>query len=202
MELVIKEWITNLTVIAVIAAIVDIFLPSGSFRKYTGFVFGIILLIVILQPLLKLMGQYKTLERQISGNFILSEMETIEFQTGFLEERQEKLIRETFKSNLENHITSEVKRYAETENVFVNVRFAENNGKTDISKIERIDIKLTDKKRGVNLRPVEIVVGSSEGKRDGKGEAGEANLRTDLGIREMIADILELATDKIHVTLQ
>jgi len=201
MNPVLKEWITNLTIIAVMAAIADIFLPSGSFKKYTGFIFGIILLIIILQPLLKLMGELQGLERRITGNMLLSDMETIQFQSAILKDQQEELVRKTFKSNLEQHIAAEVERHTGSGKAAVNVTFAVKNGKTDISCIDRVVIRLAENSL-VDVRPVEITVGGQNGFIGNLEPEEWEGSKADPEIKEMIADMLKLPMDKIQIIQQ
>ena len=62
MKTIIGEWIVNLVIIAILAVLMDMILPNGNMKKYTGLLFGLIILIMFLQPLLQLIGQASDLE--------------------------------------------------------------------------------------------------------------------------------------------
>ncbi|MFO1443517.1 stage III sporulation protein AF [Bacillus sp. Bva_UNVM-123] len=52
----IKEWITNIIIFVLLATVIDMLLPNSSFQKYTKMVTGLLLIVVILTPILKLVS--------------------------------------------------------------------------------------------------------------------------------------------------
>ena len=52
----IKSLVSNLSVIVIIGVIVDIIMPKSSYRKYSKFVFGLILVLVILKPIFNIVS--------------------------------------------------------------------------------------------------------------------------------------------------
>ena len=65
MKTVVKEWISNLTVISIMAVLVNLILPNGNMRKYVDFIFGLIILVMLLNPLLQMSGKLSRLETAI-----------------------------------------------------------------------------------------------------------------------------------------
>jgi stage III sporulation protein AF len=51
---VIIEWVTNIIMFILFAIIIDLLLPSSSFRKYVKMVVALILLLIMLSPLLRI----------------------------------------------------------------------------------------------------------------------------------------------------
>lgn len=50
----IYEWVTNIILIILLATILELLLPSSAFQKYVKVVIGLLLIIAILNPLIKL----------------------------------------------------------------------------------------------------------------------------------------------------
>lgn len=50
------EWITTIILFILLATVVDMLLPSSSMQKYTKLVIGLLLIVVILTPILKLLS--------------------------------------------------------------------------------------------------------------------------------------------------
>ena len=48
------EWITNIIVFVLLASVIDMLLPSSNMQKYTKVVTGLLLIMIILTPLMKL----------------------------------------------------------------------------------------------------------------------------------------------------
>ena len=55
----------NLTVISIMAVLVNLILPNGNMRKYVDFIFGLIILVMLLNPLLQMSGKLSRLETAI-----------------------------------------------------------------------------------------------------------------------------------------
>lgn len=51
-----KEWVTNIILFILLAAIIDMLLPSSSMQKYTKMVMGLLLIAIILTPVYKLIS--------------------------------------------------------------------------------------------------------------------------------------------------
>ncbi|GLB58148.1 stage III sporulation protein AF [Cytobacillus sp. NCCP-133] len=52
----ITEWITNIILFVLLAAVIDMLLPSSKLQKYTKMVTGLLLIAIILTPILKILS--------------------------------------------------------------------------------------------------------------------------------------------------
>jgi stage III sporulation protein AF len=50
------EWITSIILFILLATVVEMLLPNSSMQKYTKLVIGLLLIVVILTPILKLLS--------------------------------------------------------------------------------------------------------------------------------------------------
>ena len=88
MQAAVREWITNITMIAILGALVDIILPGSSFRKYTKFLFGLVILILFLRPITRLLDPAYDFESEIFRNALVQNTEATAFQSSRMEEEQ------------------------------------------------------------------------------------------------------------------
>ncbi|WP_042355089.1 stage III sporulation protein AF [Bacillus rubiinfantis] len=52
----ITEWVTNIILFILLAAVIDMLLPNSSMRKYTKMVMGLLLIAIILTPIFKVIS--------------------------------------------------------------------------------------------------------------------------------------------------
>lgn len=52
-----REWIQEIVVLLVLATFIDLALPSSSLKKYVDYAVGLILLLLLLSPIMRLMAQ-------------------------------------------------------------------------------------------------------------------------------------------------
>lgn len=195
MQWVIKDWITNLTVIAILGALVDIILPNGSFRKYTGFIFGLVLLVMILQPLLQVVGQFQEVGKTILQNSLVLDVEAITYQSNYLEDTQKQQLENTFKKNLESSITSQLDRTVGLANISTSITFKQNKSGVDLTAIEKLEIQADSTDRSVYIEPIEINPDSNTAPRSQKRLDKDKVLE----IKKYISELYELQEDIIFV---
>lgn len=198
MEGLLKEWITGLTVIAILGVLVDLLLPSGAFRKYTGFIFGLVLLIFVLQPLLNLLGGFNQFEDRLAGNFFQTEMHMAKVHSLALTEVADQQLIEAFQRRLESDIAQQVKRWSESSEVSVAVSFASLDGKPDIARIDRVILTLASKAQGIRVEPIEIAVDAGNKKETGT-QIKAVHTAEERRLLDLLASYLEIPPDKIEI---
>ncbi len=197
MEGLLKEWITGLAVIAILGVLVDLLLPSGAFRKYTGFIFGLVLLVFVLQPLLNLLGGFNQFEDRLAGNFFQSDMHMAKVHALALTEVADQQLVEAFQRRLESQIAQQVKRWAESSEVSVAVSFALMDGKPDLTRIDRVILSLS-KGPGMRVEPIEIAVDAGSKKENGT-QIKAVYTAEERRLRDLLASFLEIPPDKIEI---
>ena len=194
MKAAVGEWITNLTVIAILGALVDILLPNSSFRKYSSFIFGLVILIMFLQPVLKLMGQTQNFDASIYQNKATQNAETAYFQSSQLAKGQKQQLEKVVQKNLEKDLAIQVKNATDWDPVSVQITFSRNNGENDLSKLERIDVSAVRKGQAVSINPVAI--GTDE-------ESGNPQMNVDAEgvseIKQFLSERYGIEKDRIYV---
>ena len=192
MKVAVGEWITNLTVIAILGALVDILLPNSSFRKYSSFLFGLVILILFLQPVLKLMGQTQDFDASIYQKTATQNAETVSFQSSQLEKGQKQQLEKVVQKNLEKDLAVQLENETDWEPVSVQITFSSNNGETDLSQLDRIDVSAVQKGQTVSVDPV--VIGTDE-------ESGNPQMDAEgvSEIKQFLSERYGIEKDRIYV---
>ena len=159
MREIVGVWISNLAVIAILAALVDMVLPNGSFRKYTSFVFGLVILVLFLQPLLKLTGQLPNLEKEVFQGSLIQQRDMLFLQKEQITETHQKQLEQTFRRNLEEELALELKHKLDLKAPQVSIVFGTRDGETDYANIASIEITSSEGSISTSIQPVTIGVG-------------------------------------------
>jgi stage III sporulation protein AF len=99
---VIYSWVKNIVIFLVLTTIITNLLGKSSYKKYVNLVTGIILVILVISPLLKLFQLDKTLDYYFTNNSLLAEAEDINDELVNAEENQKDTIFEEYKTEIGN----------------------------------------------------------------------------------------------------
>ena len=173
-----KVWVTNITIAIFFIAAVEMILPDNNMRKYAKFVLGLMLIVVIINPIIKIFDKdfdfysYSNkatsyMDSNASGGDIKKYKDINILNTG-----------ENFKKNLENEcITNLEETYPENKyNADIEVIYDDKNA---VFNIKRVEIGIVDK--GVkNIRNIEIDTKSVNASKKNilQGEQGNKIKRT------------------------
>lgn len=200
MQQAVGAWITGIAIVAILGALIDIILPNGSFRKFTGFIIGLVLLVMILQPLISLMGQAGGIEKLIQKNTLNYSAAAASYQADNFEELQRQQLEKTFRKNLESSLARQLSSAAELENVKVAVTFRNDGDGTDLSMIETIEVWAAGSNRTVSIQPV--VIGPADKTGNSRAQpSGTERIDGDKisAVKAYLSEVCEISEDKIHV---
>ena len=151
---VLKVWVTNITIAIFFITAVEMILPDNSMKKYAKFVLGLILIVVIINPIIKIF--HKDFDFYSYSNKATSYMESSTVVTDIKKYKDINILNttENFKKNLENQcIINLEEAYPENQyNADIEIVYDDKNG---VFNIKSIEIGIVDK--GVkNIRKIEI----------------------------------------------
>lgn len=107
------QWVTQITVFLLLATIIDLLIPAHSMKKYVKFVIGLILILIVLQPVFYLFNT--DLQQAIEASvkeYIFDETKTEEI--GDLIEMQKSEIQSTQHEYILKQMAVQLKNIAET----------------------------------------------------------------------------------------
>ncbi len=149
-----KVWVTNITIAVFFITAVEMILPDNSMKKYAKFVLGLLLIVVIINPLIKIFD--KNFDLYSYSNQAISYMETSSSTTDIKKYKDINILNttENFKNNLEKECISDLQE-AFPESKYSSDIVITYDDEKGIFNIDKVEIGIVEK--GVkNIREVKI----------------------------------------------
>lgn len=194
MKSIVREWISNLIVVAILAALVDMILPSGKIRKYTEFLFGLVIIAIFLHPLFLLVGQSVNLEKVIFQNSTAQLNQSTSYFSNQAEKKQQERLEHFVKTNLERDLSLQIEHRTGLRIDHVNIKFDRLNGQIDYSSIQQIDIYVILQSKGINIDSV--VINPNYDSYDNKDFEKHSIVRE---ITKIVSELYDIKLDLVHV---
>ena len=149
-----KVWVTNITIAIFFITAVEMILPDNNMRKYAKFVLGLMLIVVIINPIIKIFD--KNFDLTAYATKATSYMESNTSLTDIKKYKDINIVNttENFKKNLENQcVTNLEQTYPENKyNADIKVVY---DSKNQVFNINTVQIEIVDK-GVVNIKNIEI----------------------------------------------
>ncbi|MFD3157394.1 stage III sporulation protein AF [Haloimpatiens sp. FM7330] len=151
----IKNWIINISTAVFFIVAIEMVLPNNSIKKYARFVLGLILIVVIINPLIEFVDKGKNIETYLEKTSECFEEKVYENEYDNCKEKNIQGTLKNFKVNVEKACIKKLKEKYPNDNYVVDacVKFdSENNNflisainigikKSKIDKVKKVDIK-------------------------------------------------------------
>ncbi|MFY9520123.1 MAG: stage III sporulation protein AF [Caldicoprobacterales bacterium] len=193
----IKSLVSNLSVIVIIGVIVDIIMPKSSYRKYSKFVFGLILVLVILKPILNIVSSGEDLSNLVLLDGVRIEESLLVKQTEHYKMDQDKQIDKIYKQNLEASIASNLNAAFNLKNTEVNLSFYNDDDRQSSKRIYSIDI-LTEKQN--NTESIEPIIIDLQGQ--SKSVASLFNDKEIKSIKNFLRELYNMDNELISINFR
>ena len=166
------SWVKNIVVFFLVLTLIDEILPDSDYRKYIRLAGGMVLILIVFSPVLKLFGvsdtvdyyyQWESLKTAVAGNSLISDG----FDSQSAGERKNDWILSQYEDNLKTQITT----LLENEGYGVDsiqVQVDENEAAEDFGKVLALDMQIY--KMGGASAPAGAAAGSADGYGSGGGE--------------------------------
>ncbi|WP_249871965.1 stage III sporulation protein AF [Oceanobacillus saliphilus] len=196
---VIIQWVTQIILFIVIAAIIDLLIPADSMKKYIKLVVGLILLLILLKPIFYLFNTdiEKTIETSI--NQIEQEYKSdssienqIEFQKKEIQDSQHAYILEQMAVQLENLAEDPLKEEYQVEIRTMDFKFHDPDN-ISFEELAEVIVYINEAQHGEGaVNTVEdVVINSSDHQ--------EKPARDTNGIEVLLMDVWELTDKKVSI---
>src|SRR5690554_595144 len=193
----IKSLVSNLSVIVIIGVIVDIIMPKSSYRKYSKFVFGLILVLVILKPIFNIVSSGEDLSNLVLLDGVRIEESLLVKQTEHYKMDQDKQIDKIYKQNLEASIASNLNAAFNLKNTEVNLSFYNDDDRQSSKRIYFIDI-LTEKQN--NTESIEPIIIDLQGQ--SKSVASLFNDKEIKSIKNFLRELYDIDNELISINFR
>lgn len=135
-----SQWLVRLTFIVMFFKIIEILLPTGSYRKYVSLIAGIITTVIIISPLVQIFKgkeSFAAIQLNIEDS---NSQELYSLNNQYIVERQNKQIIDIYKKRVNDYITE---RISSDNNVIINnidVDINDDEKSKDYGKIKYLTI--------------------------------------------------------------
>lgn len=192
-------WVKNILIYLVVVTIIENLLPESKYMKYTKVFSGMILIIIVITPFIKLVGINGYLDNSIIDYKFNYETEKIEKQNKMLSKKQQQYIINSYKKELEKQIQYNL----EQENFIV----------------KKVDVDIIydkNKKQAITFKSVNITILDKQAKPLKKvkidkifiNKSKETEIKTskqiiaEKKIKNLINNFYNVSPNNIHITIQ
>ena len=135
---VLKGWVTNITIAVFFITAVEMILPNNSMKKYAKFVLGLMLIVVIINPIIKILdGDF---DFYSYSNQAINHMESSTSGTDIKKYKDNNILNtaENFKNNLEKECIVDLQEaFPESKyDADIEIIYDDENGVFNINKVE------------------------------------------------------------------
>jgi len=202
-----KGWVLNITTIVMLIVLFELLVPTGKIKKFISLISGVILIITIVNPFVKLFGKSIDLkEFQISESNFLDKRE-INQNSEILKEEQQKQIVEVYRGKIISQLENAIKGVKGMEEVTADVIINEDYKSDKFGEIKRIYLKLKLSNADSQIKPItkinKVKIGNSEEPGQMENEPGSElsdDMRND--ITEKVSNLFDVQNENIVISLE
>jgi stage III sporulation protein AF len=152
-----KDWVLNIITLVLFIVMIEILLPSGKMKKYVNLVTGFILIIAIINPFLKLLGNKVSLaDTQLSDSNYIDRLE-IEKDSKLLKQEQMKQITEVYRKKIIKQLEQSAMDMEGIADAKADVIINEDYNSGTFGEIKRAYLEISLKSGDNVIKPVEKV---------------------------------------------
>ena len=108
----IKDWITNICAALIFITAVDIILPDNNIKKYCKLILGLILMVVVINPILGLFGNGLNIESNLENYMFNEDITLINNNTDLRSSITEKQFKRAIEEEIVTILTNELPEYS------------------------------------------------------------------------------------------
>lgn len=202
---VIYDWIKNIVMFLILAKILEYLIPNGNMKKYVKLFTGVLLMLIILNPVIK----YSGLSNKLNYNIIMRDFElktpSVEEQINQNKDLKNDITIKLYKEKIVSHIMQLLTN--EDINVSrVNVDVVEDYNSDNYGALTKVVVtiseKQVDKPGDIQIQKVEtITIGDKQSTTNQEVKSSE-QIILEKNIKNMINNFYNLSSDNIYITIE
>lgn len=98
------EWVRNITIYLILNTIIMNFLGNSSYKKYVSIVSGMILLLLVVSPVLKLMNMDEILDYYLNTNIYQADVSDFQNKLKLMEDKQKDVVFAGFEDRVREQV--------------------------------------------------------------------------------------------------
>lgn len=196
-----KGWILNIVVVMILIIFVEIIIPSDKFKKYVKLVTGLVLMIVIINPIVTIMSKEHSLDKLAIQSFAVFDESQIERQKQKLDSLQDSQIISVYEEKLIEHIKNDILLISEMKEANVNVNLEKNVKSKAFGSILGIDAAIIDRNNN-RANTNELIKEVSINVEKTKEQEQSQDTKLIKLIKTKLSETYKIPVDKINIKIQ
>ena len=200
------EWVRNIVIFLILNTIIMNLLGNSSYKKYVSIVSGMILLLIVVSPFLKLLRIDEILDYYLNTNIFQSDMSSIQSELRLMENKQKNVVLSGFKDIVRDQVADILQEdglYLHDMDIVIN-QDAESKG---FGEIESLTIKagyLEDEGIPVSFIQIDKIIIADNKKDNDYDKANMNNLLSpeQIQIKKRLSDFYKMEQDNINISIQ
>ncbi len=202
----IYDWVKSIVFFLVLISVINNLLGSSSYKKYINLISGMILIILVVSPLLRVFDIDEKIDYYFKKNTFMADSQDINNDLIKIEQSQMSSIMEEYKKE----IKSNAARLLEKEGLYIssfNVKINEDENSRSFGTIEKIDIvaAYTYKEESNLLESIDKVEIDRIEIGQKNQEENNDNIKlseTEIYIKNLLSDFYNVDFDNINISIQ
>ncbi len=202
----IYEWVRNIVIFLILNTIIMNLLGNSSYKKYVSIVSGMILLLIVVSPFLKLLKMDDILDYYLNTNIFQSDMSNFQSELRIMEDKQKDVVFAGFKDVIREQVVDILEEdglYLYDMDVLIN----QNAESDNFGEIEALEIKAGYKEdEGIpvhNIRIDKITISKNiKENTDAKTVVQDILFPNEVEIKKRLSDFYKMKQDNINISIQ
>jgi stage III sporulation protein AF len=203
----IYSWVKNIIIFLVLTTIISNLLGKSNYKKYINLVIGIILVILVISPLLKLFKLGDTLDYFFSINILSTQAKDINGKLIEMEEGQMSAIIKEYKEDIKEQV-SKLLKGQDLFLVSIEITVDEKEGSETFGCLEYLNVTASEIRQDtekssseiekVNIDSIEI----GEEKEDNSNSENGILSPSEINVKNLLSDFYNMNPDNINISIQ
>ncbi|BCN30396.1 hypothetical protein bsdtb5_16910 [Anaeromicropila herbilytica] len=206
------SWIRNIIVYIILLNIVMNLLGKSSYKKYIGVFTGMILVLIVVAPIIKVIKASNTLDYYFESNNLALNANDVSNEMIQMEGKQKETIYKQYKAKIANQISQIVEKQG-LHTKSIDVEIYEDKKSDDFGKIKSIQVVAshTNKSKGkssnsnikkITIDKIVIKEEKSESNNSSENGANEVSSVEETMLKNSLADFYNISLDNINISIQ
>ncbi|EOC99765.1 Stage III sporulation protein AF [Caldisalinibacter kiritimatiensis] len=199
-----KNWAVNIVILTVFVALLEIILPSSTMKKYIRVIIGFLIIIVIINPFIKLFDNYIKIEKEVFANLTKGGEFDKKTKSSFISENNERILK-LYKQNLKRSIEETLRKRTKYITEVIEIDIIENRKKENYGYIREIKLLVKEKNNEpyVDKNDNHIKVNQIDEVKISIGDSKKSNKKADEvklnSILNVLTDSYSIPKEKIYI---
>lgn len=203
----IYSWVKNIIIFMVLTSIISNLLGKSSYKKYINLITGIILVILVISPLLKLFQLDKTLDYYFTTNTLLADAQDMSAQLKDMENGQKDAIFKEYKEQIKIQVAKILEdgkiQIYDTEVTIDEDSTSSNYGNiTSLTVTGGYALKEENSEEAINIDSVKIDKIKIEKQEADTGREKNYLSPEEINAKNKLSDFYNINTDNINISIR